>query len=239
MPQHSNPELEQYESIWHEALRFVCEQQGADYYYFEGSLLLRSNIQPEHVVIDGYPQGWRQHYLDNDYAKIDPAVAHTQSHLSPFVWPTEVDDFARLSRAQKKMYADAKNFGIESGISFTYRGVSAQHGTLHIASEQTLAKSPLSDKAVQYEFFMLGTMLMDSHLEQHGKAIAELKKSLTPRETECLRWVAEGKTSEEIADIIGISQRTVVFHLQNAMEKMGTHSRTSAAVKYALYSIEK
>lgn len=48
---------------------------------------------------------------------------------------------------------------------------------------------------------------------------------LTKREIECLNWAALGKTNEEIGIILGVSKRTIVFHLQNSAEKLGTSNR--------------
>jgi DNA-binding CsgD family transcriptional regulator len=58
--------------------------------------------------------------------------------------------------------------------------------------------------------------------------------SLSPRETECMLMVSEGKTSKEIARFLNISKRTVEFHVQNAIRKLGGVSRTQAASRLAL-----
>jgi DNA-binding response OmpR family regulator len=51
---------------------------------------------------------------------------------------------------------------------------------------------------------------------------------LTDRETEALTWSARGKTSDEIAVILGLSRRTVDFHLDNARAKLGVATRIEA-----------
>jgi DNA-binding NarL/FixJ family response regulator len=56
---------------------------------------------------------------------------------------------------------------------------------------------------------------------------------LSDREIEALTWVARGKTSAEIAQILGTSKRTVDFHLDNARGKLGVANRTEAAMKAA------
>ena len=55
--------------------------------------------------------------------------------------------------------------------------------------------------------------------------------TLTARETECLKWTAEGKTTWEIATIMGISERTVIFHLQNVMHKLNVSNRSHAVAR--------
>ena len=57
--------------------------------------------------------------------------------------------------------------------------------------------------------------------------------ALNDREVETLTWVARGKTSTEIAQILGLSKRTVDFHIDNARAKLGAATRTEAVVKAA------
>jgi CheY-like chemotaxis protein/DNA-binding CsgD family transcriptional regulator len=51
---------------------------------------------------------------------------------------------------------------------------------------------------------------------------------LTLREAEVLHWVIKGKTSRDIADILGMSPRTVNKHLEHVFEKLGVETRTAA-----------
>jgi DNA-binding NarL/FixJ family response regulator len=52
--------------------------------------------------------------------------------------------------------------------------------------------------------------------------------SLTSREAEVLNWLCSGKTNRDIAQILGISPRTVNKHLDRIYEKMGVETRSSA-----------
>jgi len=56
---------------------------------------------------------------------------------------------------------------------------------------------------------------------------------LNDREVETLTWVARGKTSAEIAQILGLTKRTVDFHIDNARIKLGAATRTQAVIKAA------
>jgi DNA-binding CsgD family transcriptional regulator len=57
---------------------------------------------------------------------------------------------------------------------------------------------------------------------------------LSPREAECLRWVSDGKTDFEVGKILGISPRTVRFHIRNAKTKLGVATRIQAVAKRAI-----
>ncbi|HEY1365216.1 MAG TPA: response regulator [Xanthobacteraceae bacterium] len=56
---------------------------------------------------------------------------------------------------------------------------------------------------------------------------------LNEREVETLTWAARGKTSAEIAQILGLTKRTVDFHIDNARAKLGASTRTEAVIKAA------
>jgi DNA-binding NarL/FixJ family response regulator len=54
---------------------------------------------------------------------------------------------------------------------------------------------------------------------------------LNDREVECLSWSARGKTSAEIATTLGLSKRTVDFHIENACRKLNATTRIEAVAK--------
>lgn len=60
---------------------------------------------------------------------------------------------------------------------------------------------------------------------------------LTERELEILTWVARGKSSPAVATILGVTERTINFHLDNIYRKMAVASRTQAAVKATLMGL--
>ncbi len=80
----------------------------------------------------------------------------------------------------------------------------------------------------------IARMLVEDYLQK--VKIGEEKESyngLTPREREILKLIAGGKQNKEIADLLGISVRTVQAHRTNLMDKLGAHDRTEL-VKYAI-----
>lgn len=62
-----------------------------------------------------------------------------------------------------------------------------------------------------------------------GSALLKDKLEITERESEVLHWIANGKTNREIAEILGMSPRTVNKHLEQLFPKLGVENRTAAA----------
>jgi DNA-binding NarL/FixJ family response regulator len=61
--------------------------------------------------------------------------------------------------------------------------------------------------------------------------------SLTEREIEAMRWVAKGKSSTDIAVLMNVSERTVNFHVNNVISKLGVATRVQAAIRCALLGL--
>jgi DNA-binding NarL/FixJ family response regulator len=66
-----------------------------------------------------------------------------------------------------------------------------------------------------------------------GPGGADPYESLTDREKQVLKLVAEGKSNKEVAELLGISVKTAMSHRERMMEKLDLHNRTEL-VRYAL-----
>ena len=62
---------------------------------------------------------------------------------------------------------------------------------------------------------------------------ADPYESLTDREKQVLKLVAEGRANKEVAEVLGISVKTAMSHREHVMEKLGVHNRTEL-VRFAL-----
>lgn len=128
------------------------------------------------------------------------------------------------------MWGESMDFGLRCGASFAVHGGNGEAAMLSVATscDSLQAKQEIyrSMGIVQLLACYLHEAVQKSVLTKGPLPLTRV--DLTEREKECLLWVAEGKTSGEIADILSISERTVIFHLQNAGQKMGTSNRLHA-----------
>lgn len=75
--------------------------------------------------------------------------------------------------------------------------------------------------------------LIQEHFGSEQGVVEKTKDILTSREQEILKLIAEGKTNQEIADLLIISLKTVQTHRAHILEKLNMHDRTEL-VKYAI-----
>jgi DNA-binding NarL/FixJ family response regulator len=79
--------------------------------------------------------------------------------------------------------------------------------------------------------FELLDAVIQNRLRRRQDSGPQSQYRLTEREQEVLTWVGRGKTSSEIATILGLRERTVNFHCDQAMKRLDVTNRTQAVAK--------
>jgi two-component system response regulator NreC len=98
------------------------------------------------------------------------------------------------------------------------------------AGAELVAAVRAAAKGESYFSPALASMMLQVYRQQ--VAARQTEDPLSDREREVLQLVAEGKTSEEIADVLVISDKTVHTHRAHIMEKLNIHDR-AGLVRYA------
>ncbi len=178
-----------------------------------------------------YPVAWLQRYQEKRYIEIDPTVAHGMRSSKPVVWS---DAFFA---GAPTLWAEARSHGIRHGWAQSRRDAEGTYSLLVLArgeGEITAAELRQKQERMQWLVYAAHVSMQASCQES---PVAPPKVELSSREVDVLRWTAEGKTAAEIAAIIDLSERTVNFHLNNAVTKLGACNKTSAAVRAAMLGL--
>jgi len=102
------------------------------------------------------------------------------------------------------------------------------------APDELLTAIRAAAKGEVYLFPSLAKLLVKDYLSQvHAAEGDSSLDGLTDRESEVLRFLAEGKSNDEIAETLVISPKTVSRHRENLMRKLNLHSRAEL-VRYAI-----
>jgi len=88
-----------------------------------------------------------------------------------------------------------------------------------------------SHRVMRYFFSCLAKMQTRLDTEPSRPHASGNTCHLSPRELTVLLWMKEGKTNWEIAQILGLSERTVRFHVGGIFEKLDVTSRTQAVAR--------
>lgn len=183
--------------------------------------------RPTIVMLNNYAPAWRKRYEERNYLEVDPTVRHGLLRSSPIVWSNQI------FHATPELWEEARSHGLNYGWAQSSRDVSGAVGLLSLSrsSEPLLQKEIAATRAqmawmTQFAHAALSKVLVAKH-------VPETHVVMTAREREVLRWTAEGKTAYEIGQILSVSERTVNFHINNVVMKLGASNKTQAAVKAA------
>lgn len=140
------------------------------------------------------------------------------------------DEFAPRSDRKYGRYWEAlREARIGDALCATSYGPAGKIASLHLGfPDQHLNEE--ESGAIQMAGLMLTERLMEiTELDEVADNVATAP--LTPRERDSLSLVADGKTDWEISVILGISESTARFHIDNARRKLGAVSRSQAVAK--------
>lgn len=191
----------------------------------------RDGQAPSVRIVSRYPADWQTHYDKCKYFSQDLVIQHTirdRNHL-PVIWP---EPGKVANPVHRKIFSEAGDFGMRCGVTVNCQG--ANHiGVLSLSSD--VSRKTFSTELVRAlgQIQLVACYLQEvwNRLAQEIKPYAYQATNLTGRELECLHWAAAGKTSWEISNILCISERTVVFHIGRAVEKLGVSNRRQAVAK--------
>lgn len=183
---------------------------------------------PKVVMLSNYSEEWQQRYAKENYLMVDPTVAHGMKSVLPLIWTETV--FA----ASGAMWEDARAHGLNVGWAQSSYNALGVGGLLTLArSNEALSATELRENSSSMSWLVQVAHEGMSRLLASKRAPEKIV-ALTPREIEVLRWTADGKTSGEIGQIMNIAERTVNFHVNNSLEKLGAVNKTACVIKAAM-----
>ncbi|TWI53696.1 LuxR family transcriptional regulator [Pseudomonas duriflava] len=183
---------------------------------------------PTFHLFTNYPSRWEERYIANNYFGIDPTVKHGMSEVSPLTWAAD------QARDQQDFWEEARQHDLRHGWCLSSFGHFGTGGLLSLVrSADQITTKELDAKEAKLIWL---TKLVHSSMARFlaPKMMPECLAELTFREKEALKWTAVGKTYIEVGMILGIDERTVKFHLVNAMRKLNAANKAEAAVKASL-----
>jgi DNA-binding CsgD family transcriptional regulator len=191
-------------------------------YWFVGADPARTDAL---TWLSTYDPGYTKIYM-NDYSpRGDPAFGACFRRLLPLDW-SEVRNTDDTTRT---IHEIASHYGIgKQGISFPIRDPGLGQAMFSVNFD--CADSQWIDvrKELVTVFHLFGHFFHLRLKELVAGQTKKLRPELTPREREVMIWAAEGKTAWETAALLGISERAVRLYSENAMAKLGAHSKAQA-----------
>jgi len=187
------------------------------------------------VCVDNAPPDWHKHCLRNGLDGAFEAVRRVaEQRTTPVLW-------CDVAPYHGELFATARKFGFMTGVTQLVHGPGGQWSSISFVKNRSGSAAERQIRTALPQCHLLTCYVHDAAKslvrDRFGsgillKAPAALPDSgLSKRERDCLMWAAVGKTASEIAEILPISERTVLYHLANARQKLGAANSRQAISK--------
>lgn len=183
---------------------------------------------PFHLETD-YAPDWVARYTAQNYVAVDPVSLEAQRSRIPFQWRGALALPAHDRPQARLVFDEAATFGMLDGFTVPIHS-RAGLSMMSLAIDDAALFTP-KGAGIRHALHLLA---LQYHLSCE-RALCEPPPApppprLSPREREVLLWTAKGKTGWEIAQILRLTERTVVYHVENAKAKLKAGSRSHAVV---------
>lgn len=185
---------------------------------------------PRVALFSNYPPQLHEACSTQSYAK-NPLLQHGMHASSALIWSH------RIFASSHEFWCTARAWGLCHGwTQSTFSGNSIV-GIFTVAR----ASGRIDTTELQSNSMVMTWLTHSIHLSlpKHfsSNILPELATRLTRQEKAVLRWTCEDKSSRQIAEVMGISERTVNFHVRNALAKLKVTSRAAATARAALLGL--
>ena len=169
----------------------------------------------------------------NDLYFHAPMVRWATENVGACSWGWMRDNAEMLTESERKVVEFNRKMGIVAGYTISFREVSVRSkGAIALTAKDGLSQEDAD--AIWAEHGRLIVQMNNvAHLKITNLPFSTARKSLTKRQREALEWVGDGKTTQDIATIMGLTPATIEKHLRLAREVLDVETTAQAVLKAA------
>lgn len=182
---------------------------------------------PLKLNVRNFPAGWERGW--EQFMSVDPYYRACFDGTLPIEW-AEVQRRETLLPSQQAAWRYLGDFGLSRGVTFPVHLPFGRFAVVSAIADRSCHNWEEVRDSTREIMFQLTHFFHKTVQEKHFEDQVDTVETvhLSPRELECLRWAAAGKTSPEIAVILSRSVETVRLHIKNAIIKLNASNRAQA-----------
>ncbi|EDQ2394020.1 TPA: LuxR family transcriptional regulator [Salmonella enterica] len=166
---------------------------------------------------------WFDIYLKRKYQFIDPVIIRALRSVEDYFW--ENKDTLSGGYTLTRIFNESSEHNIYQGHTFPLHDYQNNLVVLSIISQKN---SGIDIEKERSKFIIFLIQLHQKTINLYSHTHQKKNVFLSPRERQILKWVSAGKTYAEVSVILSIAERTVKFHMGNAMKKLGVNNARHA-----------
>lgn len=224
--------LREIDAIWHEH----CKQMAG--YGFDRLLYAFTRFHKLHafgnlddmLILSNHDPDYLKVYIGERLFESAPMVKHAATHEGAFSWSLvgEMKRAGQLSPAELAATEFNRQHGVQAGYSISFPDTTAHKGGIGLCARAGLTQVDVEAIWARHrrDITVLNTIF---HLQVSSLPFA--RNLLSNRQREALEGVANGKTTADIAEAMGVSIPTVEKHLRRAREALAAETTAQAVLK--------
>jgi DNA-binding CsgD family transcriptional regulator len=178
------------------------------------------------VHLSNYAAAWQDEYLSEALYQNDAVVLDAQKSRLPIIW--SLDNINVRGKDAAAVFERAANYDIRSVCTIPIRDKIGRLSAITYASKDTLSHFQIYLHE-NLAFLHLAAAFLQANIERlTDDCTDQLGCTLTPRELCALKYASDGLQNKDIAQKLRISERTVTFHIDNAIHKLSANNRPHA-----------
>lgn len=160
-----------------------------------------------------------------------PIIKQLKSTTLPIVFRLDTLNRERNDGKEDDVTQLFQDFDIFNGVYFRVNDKNGNLGSLGVCGDRS---DPEETELMQLSYIANHAYEVLSNIQSLSNKVAD---NLTDRERECIYWTASGKTSGDVASILGISENTVNNYLTAAALKLNTVNKAHTVAKAVRYGL--
>jgi DNA-binding CsgD family transcriptional regulator len=185
-------------------------------------------VEANPILLLTYESNWVRRYTELDYFRIDPIVTNGRTGFLPLDWA----DVDHDSLAASRFFKEADSYGVgRNGLTIPIRGHGRERALLSVTSNETTRSWQASKLGYMRDFQFIAPFLHDQSVRLARLRLPDVKRQLSPRESETLQLTASGFAPKQIAADLQLSPTAVRLYLQSARLKLECSTLNQAIAK--------
>jgi LuxR family quorum sensing-dependent transcriptional regulator len=186
-------------------------------------------------VVSTWPASSQSQFEQSVLFNADPIILRSRTATEPFAWTNAVYHPGDPTHAM--LLSLRQQSGTDGGICVPIAEAFQGRSVLYLSGTgfDTSADSILALRLIAQHFAAHANSLnMPDGDQGRPGGVFRSDRELSPRECQVLGWIAFGKSSKDVALIMGISEHTVNDYIASAVHKLNASNRTEAVLRALL-----
>ncbi|KUF11656.1 helix-turn-helix transcriptional regulator [Pseudoponticoccus marisrubri] len=190
------------------------------------------------VVLTNHTPAYRKGFVEDGHYRHAPMVRwalENEGHCSWGVLAEQINQGTLDPKAQKVVAFNLQH-KVHAGYTISFKSVSHRaKGAISLTTRAELTQADADAIWAEHgqDIVLLNNLV---HLKILTLPVPLPNQNLTPRQREALEWVGDGKTMQDIAQIMGLTQATIEKHLRLARDTLNVETTAQAVAKAAFHN---